>query len=116
MQNQQDSVHDSTNGRRFSRRRLFSLAGAASLLAVAGGALYRYFSSTSNARRGREEKHPCRYRQRPSQRQQRAAGGSIHAGGRGRRARGERLPQRQDAHQRLSALRRLLDYRKALCA
>ncbi|WP_304473614.1 flavodoxin family protein, partial [uncultured Desulfovibrio sp.] len=50
MQNQQDSVHDSTNGRRFSRRRLFSLAGAASLLAVAGGALYRYFSSTSSIR------------------------------------------------------------------
>lgn len=50
MQNQQDSVHDSTNGRRFSRRRLFSLAGAASLLAVAGGALYRHFSSTSSIR------------------------------------------------------------------
>ncbi len=50
MQNQQDSAHDPTNGRRFSRRRLFSLAGAASLLAVAGGALYRYFSSTSSIR------------------------------------------------------------------
>ena len=36
--------------KKLSRRRLFTLAGAVSVLAVAGGALYRHFSSTSAIR------------------------------------------------------------------
>ncbi|MDE5879466.1 MAG: flavodoxin family protein [Desulfovibrio sp.] len=35
-------------GRKFSRRKLFGIAGAATVLAVGGGALYRHFSSTSS--------------------------------------------------------------------
>ena len=38
------------SGTKFSRRKLFTVAGAATALAVGGGALYRHFSSTSPIR------------------------------------------------------------------
>lgn len=50
MHEQQNPAPAGNGGKKLSRRRLFSLAGAATLLAVAGGALYRHFSSTSGIR------------------------------------------------------------------
>ena len=50
MHNQQNPAPAPNDGRKLSRRKLLSLTGAASLLAVGGVALYRHFSSTSSIR------------------------------------------------------------------
>lgn len=50
MDSQQNSICSSKHGEKLSRRRLIFWTGAVSLLAVIGGTLYRYFSSTSNIR------------------------------------------------------------------
>lgn len=47
MHEQRNPAPDSKGGRKLSRRKMISLAGAASLLAVGAGAAVRYFSSTS---------------------------------------------------------------------
>lgn len=50
MGDQQNTASGAKSGGKFSRRKLFTVAGAAAALAVGGGALYRHFSSTSAIR------------------------------------------------------------------
>ena len=50
MADRQNTGSGGNGARKFSRRRLFTVAGAAAALSVGGGALYRHFSSTSSIR------------------------------------------------------------------